>query len=45
VEDFKSTANDELGRVKNLGHGEKPHEQHIYGVSTLGHSTLNTQQP
>mmetsp|Transcript_6907 Transcript_6907/g.10703 ORF Transcript_6907/g.10703 Transcript_6907/m.10703 type:complete len:454 (-) Transcript_6907:128-1489(-) len=32
VEDFKSTANDELGRVKNLGHGEKPHEQHIYGV-------------
>lgn len=32
VEDFKSTYNDELGRVKNLGHGEKPPEGHIYGV-------------
>jgi hypothetical protein len=32
VEDFKSTNNDELGRVKNLGHGEKPSEEHIYGV-------------
>lgn len=32
VEDFKSTNNDELGRVKNLGHGEKPGDGHVYGV-------------
>ena len=34
LEDFKSTNNDELGRVKNLGHGEKPTvgPDHVYGV-------------
>jgi hypothetical protein len=33
IEDFKMTANDELGRVKNLGHGPTAAEDnHIYGI-------------
>jgi len=46
VEDFKMTANDELGRVKNLGHGPTAAEpDHIYGgteSNTRSHATSST---